>query len=249
MPELLRLKASHGRRYVVEAGVIDDRALLGFTMGQCHAMALALRQATGGALVGLMAAQEPLDHLLVRISDGRLVDIGGVRTDAEATVSGGRLSEIGDEIVSNLVTNYGWEPPQVEIASLWTGPVLDAADRGEPHRLATCFVHDFRLDEVLDIHIEWSLVDTGERLTAFGRRPGDAGGAWVRCGVQSIKEDEAGLRVIDFTSEAFAVHARRMEALMRQRPEAVVAHFVADLDPQQPLRPPLDGEHGRWLQP
>lgn len=239
MPQLLRLKASHGRRYVVEAGVLDDRALLGFTMGQCHAMALALRQATNGTLVGLVTAQEPFDHLLVRISDGRLVDVGGARIDAEVAVSAGRLSEIGDETVSELTTDYGWEPPQIEIARLWTDPVLDAVHRGEPHRQPTCFVHDFQLDEVLDIHIEWSAVDAGERLTAFGRRPGDAAGAWVRCGVQSIKEDKASLRVIDFTSEAFAIHTMRMKALLRQRSETVVAEFVAGRDPQQPLMPPL----------
>ena len=238
MPELLHLRASHGRRYVVEAGVLDDRALLAFGMGQCHSMALALQRATGGALVGLTEQQTPFDHVLVRIGEARLIDVGGARPAAELTASGGRLTDIDADTVVALSTDHGWEPPQPDLAALWTDAVLGAVERGDPHREPTCFTYDFALDGILDIHVEWSYVDTGERLTAFGRRPGDATGRWVRCGVHSIKPDASGLRIIDFAPGAFRRHSRRMEELLRASSDAVMARFLEAADQQQPLRVP-----------
>src|SRR4051794_5280765 len=79
MGELIKLEASHGRRYIVESGVLDDRARLAFTMGQCHSMALALQARLDGELVGLVDAQRPYDHILVAIDEETLVDVGGAR--------------------------------------------------------------------------------------------------------------------------------------------------------------------------
>lgn len=207
-------------------------------MGQCHSMALALQRSTGGTLVGLTEHQSPFDHVLVRINDGRLIDIGGARRADEVTAQGGRLTDIDAETIAALSTDHGWEPADLDLATLWSEAVLAAVDRGDVYRTTTVYTHDFELDGILDIHIEWSHVDSGERLTAFGRRLGDGTGRWIRCGVQSIKPDKSGLRIIDFAPEAFEGHARRMEEMLRECRDAVMARFLEAYDPQQPLRMP-----------
>jgi hypothetical protein len=237
MPEVVQLRASDGRRYVVETGVIDDRALLGFTMGQCHAMALALREKTGGPIVGLVEKASPFDHLLTRSDDGRLIDIGGARSP-DLISSGGQLTEVDVDTVRALTTDHGWEVPQLDIARLFVSAVLEGVQQGRQHRQPTCFTHDFSLGDILDIHIEWSIFDTGERLTAFGRRPDDPLGTWVRCATQAIKPDALGNRIIEFTPEVFAAHAKRFEIHIRELDTAIETHFLAALNPQQPLKPP-----------
>lgn len=238
MPELLHLQASHGRRYVVEAGVLDDRALLGFKMGQCHSMALALQRATEGALVGLTEHQTPFDHVLVRIEDGRLIDVGGARRADEVTATGGRLTDIDARAIAALSTDHDWEPAEPDLAELWSEAVLATVERGDVYRKATVYTREFELNGVLDIHIEWSHAHAGESLTAFGRTPGDKTGRWIRCGVLSIKPNESELRIIDFTPEAFDRHALRMEERLRASPGDVKARFDEAREPQQPLRLP-----------
>ena len=86
--------------------------------------------------------------------------------------------------------------------------------------------------------MEWSTADTGERLTAFGRPVDGRGGRWTRCAVMSIREDQNGERIIDFTSEAFAEHADRFAASLQSKLGHVVANVAAAENPQQPQCPP-----------
>lgn len=55
-----------------------------FEYGQCHALALALNAKTGWPIVGLYSPKlGDTNHYLVRRPDGQLVDVRGVRSEAE----------------------------------------------------------------------------------------------------------------------------------------------------------------------
>lgn len=75
-------------------GVIDDRAKVAFTQGQCHALALAIREYTNWPLVALCKIgleqgipryerQEPT-HILCRDPKGKYIDIYGFNDPIEA---------------------------------------------------------------------------------------------------------------------------------------------------------------------
>ncbi|HEX8102138.1 MAG TPA: hypothetical protein VF533_05980 [Solirubrobacteraceae bacterium] len=232
----MELPASHGRRYLVEAGVLDDRAQLAFRMGHCHSMALAIHQATGGELLGLAHHQTPYDHILVAGEGDRLIDVGGTRSTDEVQ-AGGHLHPVSsDEVVA--LPDYGWVPPQPEVAALWVPEVLARIENNEPYVEPRCFSYDFVLDLRLDVHLEWSIVDTADRLTAFGRPPENPNARWARCAVMSIRDNPLGEPIIDFREESFVDHTRRFVELLRARPDVVVARALDPEDPQQPLCPP-----------
>jgi hypothetical protein len=50
----------------------------------------------------------------------------------------------------------------------------------------------------------------------------------------SIKEDENGERIIDFTPEAFAEHAERFTALLQSRLGHLVGNVASAENPEQP---------------
>lgn len=190
MGELIKLEASHGRRYVVETGVLDDRALLAFAMGHCHSMAIALQAEMGGEFVGLTQLQTPYDHILVALDETTVVDVGGARTPDEVLAAGGKFVPVSQADIDDL-PNHGWMPAQPDIAATFVPAVIAHVDTGKPHRKPRCFSRNFVLGDLLEMHIEWSRVDTGDRLTAFGRLPGDRSGRWTRCAVMSIKAGQA----------------------------------------------------------
>ena len=230
------LLAPNGRRYVVERGVVDDRSALAFTNGHCHSLALALHQATGGPIIAYKRYDGSFDHLFVKASDGRLIDIGGARDPSDLT-PGGVLSFVDAADVDPLTASLGWVPPATDLAADWVSSVVERVERNEPHHRIGCFTYDFPLDDRLDIHIEWPELEGAVRLRGFGRlRAGTP--SWARCSVMTIKADENGERLIDFAPAAFGVHARRFEALLRQSPDAVYANVLDPVEPEQPLAPP-----------
>jgi hypothetical protein len=223
---------------VVEPGVVDDRSALAFTNGHCHSLALALHRCTGGEMVGLTKNEDPYDHILTRNDDGRLIDIGGARSPDELTALGGRLSDVDSSTIPELCSEHGWVRAEPELAAGWVDAILARVAAGTPHVRPRCFTYDFELSAVLDVHVEWSGVDGGERLTAFGRELGYPSVPWARCAVMTIKPDENGERLIDFTQAAFDVHLSRFEQLLRTRPSAILENVRARREPEQPLREP-----------
>lgn len=232
------LLAPNGRRYVVEPGVLDDRAALAFTNGHCHSLALALHRKTDGEMVSLVKMQEPFDHILVRSEDGRLIDIGGARTPAVVVTAGGRLSRVNTATLERLPTKYGWAAADPKLASAWLPPLLERVVAGEPHRQIGCFTYDFRLDSQCVIHIEWSERDGAVRLTAFGRRHDDAPTAWTRCMAVRVPKSSEGERLIDFTQRAFDRHARQFEEVIQADRAGVIANLDDPAVDESPLRPP-----------
>jgi hypothetical protein len=81
----------------VTLGVVDGRAREAFTTGQCHALALALHQATGWDLLaaGVAGRAECCPaHWAVRVPDGRVLDIEGVHGYREFTGEWGSVRPV-----------------------------------------------------------------------------------------------------------------------------------------------------------
>lgn len=237
-PMASSLLAPNRRRYVVEPGALDDRAGLAFTNGHCHSLALALHRQTGGEIVGFTKSQRPFDHLLVRADDGRLIDIGGPRTPAEVVADGGCLRGVDTATLERLPIEYGWVPPDVDLASAWVPPLLERVVAGESHRRTGCFTSGFMLDPLRAIHVEWSEREGAVLLIAFGRLEGQAPTAWLRCMSARIPENSDGERVIDFAPAAFERHAVDFEHTIRSNRAIATANLSAPASEESPLCPP-----------
>jgi hypothetical protein len=191
----------------------------------------------GGEFVGLTHLQTPYDHILVALDETTVVDVGGARTPDDVLAAGGKLVPVSQADLDDL-SKHDWMPARPDIAATFVPAVIAHVDAGEPHRKPRCFSRNIVLGDFLEIHVEWSTADTGDRLTAFGRLPGDRHGRWTRCAVMSIKADKRDERVIDFTAEAFADHSDRFLAQLRAMPTRIVANVVAAENPERPLCPP-----------
>jgi hypothetical protein len=230
--------APQGRRYIVDPGVLDDRASLAFTNGHCHSLALALHRETGGEMLSFAKHETPFDHVLVRAVDGRLIDIGGARTTADVVAQGGQLLGVDEGTLYSLPHVYQWATPEPNAARAWVKPVLDHVKANEAHRRIACFTHTFDLDEEWTIHIEWTEADGALRLIAFGRARTDAV-TWTRCLSCRVPENSFGERVIDFTLPAFGEHAQQFEAMIRQSRGQVIANLKSPPEADAPVCPPL----------
>jgi hypothetical protein len=125
------LAGVEGRRWPVEPGVLDERARAAFLHGQCHALALAVHEVTGWPIVG--AEDESLDicHFLVRVPDGRLLDITGARTLAERQLEDmgwcpdeEYLVEQEAQWVRRIGSFADWRAPDVAAARSFVAPLL-----------------------------------------------------------------------------------------------------------------------------
>lgn len=231
--------APNGRRYVVEPGILDDRAALAFTNGHCHSLALALHRVTRTEMVGFTRTERPFEHVLVRSEDGRLIDIRGARTPAEVIADGGQLSGINQMTLRHLVDECGWVPADPDAASAWVRPLLEQVAANGPYRRIRCFCHEFVLAvEQASIHVEWSERDGGARLVAFGRRTTSEPTSWVRCCSHKLPNDARGEQVIDFTQDAFEHHVRDFEKSIQLKEPQVIANLDAPQVIESPMCPP-----------
>jgi hypothetical protein len=74
-----------GNKITVTGGVIDRIARQIVTSGQCMALALAFSEANAGTpVVAFTPGSDQMAHALVRLPDGRLLDINGVHDAAVA---------------------------------------------------------------------------------------------------------------------------------------------------------------------
>lgn len=185
--------------YIVSPGLLDSRALLAFTQGQCHGLALALAERTGWPLVKIESADRTCLHVCVERPDGFLVDITGAHTAGEleqavpgVTVRRARASEL-----ERLVQEEGWAPPLIVVAQLWVDAVLERAQNGPalPPLSSGTLRRATELDECR-IRFDWS---GRPALEVFVQKLGD-GESWTPYGVvQFPKDPDLGVFPIDFT--------------------------------------------------
>lgn len=152
--------------FEVTPGVIDDAARKAFTSGHCLGLALAVRRRTGWQMIWLGRPECAYDedclgeyeledgssacqhtHVAVVAPDGRVVDINGSSTVAEAVVALGEcdadeVQELGpdcrgpisDADVEVMAGDRAWLDTPPEVADSFVGPVLGQA--GYPETLA-----------------------------------------------------------------------------------------------------------------
>jgi len=156
-----------------------------YTSGQCHALSLALHEATGWPIVG--AEDEELDicHFFVRTPDGRLVDITGAHDPRRAiqlehmTFCPGveYLTEQAPERVAALGDEPGWRKPDLETARSFVAPLLRACGLEAPGDAAPpgLYRHDMAsqagkalVEEMMDEWIAVTLADGKDPEVAYG---------------------------------------------------------------------------------
>jgi hypothetical protein len=197
-----------GRRYLMQRGVVDGRSILAFSNGHCHSLALALRNATGGELVAFRRHQEPFDHVLCRLDDERLADIGGARTGEQIVRRGGQLGSTDKETLMALPERFKWAQPDPGMAEPWVKPVLELATANAEYQqvpLLSCRRVDERRG--LLIHFEWSGDHGGVTINGFARGTVNTSKRWAHVLDMGVPKDARGIRTIDFTARALADHA------------------------------------------
>jgi hypothetical protein len=231
MSELMELEMV-GRRYVVEPGVVDGRSILALTNGHCHSFALALHEATGGELISFQRHAQPFDHVLCRLSDGRLADIGGARTTEEVLVEDGELRGVDTPTLIALPDLFDWVPANPTIVQAWVRPVLDLIAAKAAHQVVPTLTCQ-RIDDGLGllIHFEWTEASGGVTINAFARRTAVRSGPWAHVLSMGVPEVLPGVRLIDFTSEALAGHA---DLAMQCFGPRIAQRVATPLTPAQP---------------
>ena len=128
----------------VTVGVIDLPARLVFTRGQCHALALALNEATDWPIVWVgrkTCIREPsclrrpmvpcpcqVGHFAVRLPDGRILDIDGARHETDVIGSVPLYEAIGTatpELMTCITAGRRWPKPKMEVAREFARTLLD----------------------------------------------------------------------------------------------------------------------------
>lgn len=140
------LVGSYRVRTAVTAGRIDDSATFAYTRGQCHALTLALIEATGweAAIVceseclsdrGVECDEEfadtnlcgcQLHHTVAVRPDGLLVDITGVHSTESFSTDGEFVCPMNEAIWEHILTSSLWRRPDMAVARTFVAPVLDA---------------------------------------------------------------------------------------------------------------------------
>ncbi|WP_331725964.1 hypothetical protein [Streptomyces sp. NBC_00470] len=135
-----------GRGYVsvhVTPGHLNDAAREAFTEGQCHALALALNEATGWPITAILTADscrqdDPLcnradddhcacriGHLVVTRPDGTHLDITGAHTPGTVPDCHGAPSRaMTAEDWQALRTARAWRAPDLRAARTFVAPLL-----------------------------------------------------------------------------------------------------------------------------
>jgi hypothetical protein len=206
---LIELEGTNRIVYLASPGVIDPRAVLAFTFGQCHGLALALAEEGGLPLVGIFLPKNECRHIAVLRPDGRLLDVTGSHTLAEiaAQEPQSRLAPIDKEKINLLVSDHDWAPPATAAAKAWVGPVLAIAD-GAPllpplsaYRMRKCWEFSG-----VAVSIEWQGLPW---LEVFVRPPGQVDAAWISYKKVGFPPDPVrGVRLIDFSQEFFETLAQ-----------------------------------------
>lgn len=118
--ERIQLLGVGHRLMPVTWGVLDDDAIRAFTCGQCHAMAQALHELTGGPLLGLFDEAGQVEHIVVETAGGWL-DAAGLHRP--------RLRERTDRLtaaaLAALPVSEGFRRPALDAARSIAPLVVD----------------------------------------------------------------------------------------------------------------------------
>lgn len=194
--------------FIVEPGVLDERARLAFGTGQCHGLAIALHRRFGWQLVAVDDATGSCVHVCVRRSDGRLIDANGAHAPDDFA-AGTTYRDINEALVDDLVEHEDWAVPEVEKAAAWVDAIIDQASESASFRppRRTAVMRLTRTHGDFEVCFTW---DGDRAYQVFVRRTEPAGGEWVRYSSVGIQRDAAsGRYVIDFTPEALDARADR----------------------------------------
>jgi hypothetical protein len=187
----------------LEPGVLDRRAVLAFSTGQCHGLALALHRRTGWPLVAVDDHKGVCVHVAVRRDDGYLVDATGAHTDEQlfAARPGVTISPTDRDAILQLSASARWAPPAQAAAEAWVDVMLRRA--AEPAELppvpgeVICWTSG--VVDGLQIRVEWS---GGRFIDVYVGRPRTGKDHWVRYGrIQLPRDPDTGRFLVDFTSE------------------------------------------------
>lgn len=127
----------------LKPGVIDGYARRVFTAGACGAIALALHDRFGWPLIAITEADNVHEgiagggssvHYMVRVPDGRLLDILGLHTDEEALEEWGGHTDDGEGAIGVSAREDVWEwyglnqgePVPIELAASFAEPLVEA---------------------------------------------------------------------------------------------------------------------------
>lgn len=91
----------------VTPGVIDRTTVRAFKYGACGGLAIALHDLTGHALVAVTVNEEAL-HYMVRLPDGRLVDIEGAHAVDDVTFEYEVEADDGTVTVVDVTREQVW---------------------------------------------------------------------------------------------------------------------------------------------
>ena len=208
--------------FLLERGVLDERALAAFVGGQCHGLALAIHQRTDWPLVAVNNEKDECIHICVRRPDGLLVDVTGSHAHDEMTADGRRLRIPFDRTdVDALIERFGWAPPELEAAAAWVEAVLNRAETGPMlPPMATARISRDAYPAGYEVHFEW---EANPWFSVQVRRPAKA--AWVSYSRVDFAPDSNGEYLIDFREEEFDRLTDRYMAV-RFDPEKAEAKLV-----------------------
>jgi len=117
------LTLPRGGEVEITPGILDDAARFAFTAGHCHALALALHERTGWAILamsGRHSLRPDLQHVVVVMPDGRWLDIDGPQEPEERYY----FQELTAEEVANMGKIKYWKDPETHIAREFVQPLL-----------------------------------------------------------------------------------------------------------------------------
>lgn len=132
-------------RTLITPGVVDRASIHAYTYGQCHALARAIHELTERPIVAIHDAHHAptsghLDHLMIRLHDGRLFDVKGTATTGDVLdrFPGRCITDIAVADVESLHRRAGRDPwvetllvPNMSAARATALSLLSAAS---PHR-------------------------------------------------------------------------------------------------------------------
>lgn len=186
--------------YLVEPGVLDERARLAFQSGQCHGLALALNHRLGWPLVAITDRAGVCLHICVRRPDSRLIDVTGAHTEQEFgdASPGCEITEIDDAAIEELVATSDWAVPNALAAEPWIEPVLEQAQ--ETPALPPLRTARYRRTEVVEDDLAVRFTWDGEpNLLVEVQRP-SVSSLWTRYSIVEFPVDPAtGGLLIDFS--------------------------------------------------
>jgi hypothetical protein len=189
--------------YIVEAGVLDRRAVAAFTLGQCHGMALALYERMGWPMVAAYDAQGSCQHVVADAGHDRFVDITGARSRAQllAEPNFNTVEPIDRPAVQTLATQAGWAAADLAAAQSWVDQVIHRGTSGVEPIALRFLARSVVVDDELELVFRWGGT---EDIDVLLRRPGAPEASLIEWRSFRVPPSEDGLRRVHFTDNDLA---------------------------------------------